>query len=102
MYWEGAEGYIPVKKTVEPKNDDEVADFEKKIREIEAVTRHHRPTMMFTQDIMKNPNLKNEENIKVIEEFIKQKSSEYKFEKKELKSPDREQKLSSPAKYSKI
>lgn len=120
LNWEGAEGYIPVKKPA--MNSEEIYKLEEKVIEENAVTRHHKPTMLFqpnqfielqtfdkAKSMKEKKNKENlyKENIQIVEEFIHQKSSENEqkdmiFEKQEFKSPDKEQKLESPALYSKF
>ena len=128
-FWEGAEGYIPVKKV--PQNIEEQYKFEERVFEEDAVTRHHKPTMVFQPnqliDIQKfDPNAKNvkdkqKENIKnvtLIQDIIqntvfgsnekmlnKDKIKEEdgrRFEKIDIKSPTREQRMESPTNYSKV
>lgn len=120
LNWEGAEGYIPVKKP--PINTEEVYKLEEKVIEENAVTRHHKPTMLFQpnqfielqkfdreKSMKEKKNKENlyKENIQVVEEFLQHHNTENEkkniiFEKQEFKNPNKEQKLDSPALYSKI
>jgi len=119
-YWEGAEGYIPVKK--DPITSEDKYKFEEKVFEENAVTRHHKPTMVFQahqfaelqkSDTMRdkqNKKKQNMKNIDFVEEVVNnekekslQKASMVKrFEKTDIRSPDKEQKVDSPSVYTKI
>lgn len=120
-YWEGAEGYIPIKKVID--NTEEKYKFEEKVLKEDAVTRHHKPTMMFqpeqflslqkmeskkTNNKYRKKEEENRKNIATLEKYITniaesdEKVSIRKDEIVETNSPTKEQKAFSPSKYNRI
>ena len=129
LHWEGAEGYIPVKK--DPVTTEDKYRMEQKVIELEAVTRHHKPTMMFQpqqfaelqkfdKNAKSNPQEKHKQNLKnidFVEEMLnnmpgtgseekilgrKIGNENIRFEKTEVRSPDKEQRAQSPSQYTKV
>ena len=118
FFWEGAEGYIPVKKA--PKNIEERFKLEEKVRKEDAVTRHHNPTTFFQQEQVvnemklkfhsKKSSSKHEEdlkNINLVENIIEDKrkkdkaNNEKKGKESELISADIRE-MESPVSYRKV